>query len=259
MATSPETPADTTAAATPSRVVKWLGSFALGGALLAIVISLLSLTLARFDIIDKLTGFIGFMMMFNPARALAVVAAVALAIAVVRKTGPKWQAIGGLVLSLGLLLVFYTQVIIPGGNAPPLHDITTDVDSPPAFLVLELREDNLIPFQNIDEWRAAHRDGYPEIAPVIINKSPDLVMADVRALMEDRGWDIANYDAQSGHMEATAYAGFLRFRDDVVVEATPIQDGSTRVDMRSVSRVGLSDLGYNAKRIKAFLADLQGA
>ena len=57
--------------------------------------------------------------------------------------------------------------------------------------------------------------------------------------------------------EATAYAGYLRFRDDVIVKVSPVVDGSSRVDMRSVSRVGLSDLGYNAARIREFLGELQ--
>ena len=85
------------------------------------------------------------------------------------------------------------------------------------------------------------------------------MLADARALAEQRGWDIASVDPLSGHMEATAYAGYIRFMDDVIVEVTPIADGSTRVDMRSVSRVGMSDLGYNAERIRDFLRDLQAA
>lgn len=240
-----------------SRWIKWIGSFALGGAILAIVVSVVSLTLARFDMIDKLAGFIGFMMMLQPARALAAIALIGLVIALVRKTGPRWQAATALVLSGGLLAVIYYSVILPGGKAPPLHDITTDVDDPPQFQTLELRADNLIPFQSIEEWRAAHRQGYPDIAPVLIDKAPAEVLASARALAESNGWDIVSVDTAAGHMEATAYAGYLRFRDDVIIEVTPIEDGSTRVDMRSVSRVGLSDIGYNAKRISAFLTELQ--
>ncbi|GAA0275226.1 DUF1499 domain-containing protein [Alteraurantiacibacter aestuarii] len=244
-------------ASTGSRWVKWIGAFALGGAILAVLIAVTSLTLARYDMIDKLSGFIGFMMLLNPARALAVIAAIGLLLAFVRKTGPKWQSATALVLSGGLLVVIYYAVILPAGEAPPLHDITTDVDDPPQFQTLELRADNLIPFQSEEEWRAAHRTGYPDIGPVVIDKSPSEVLANARALAEGNGWDIASIDIPAGHMEATAYAGYLRFRDDVIVEVTPIDDGSTRVDMRSVSRVGLSDLGYNAKRIEAFLAELQ--
>ncbi len=259
MATTPESTSATTAVKSSSRLSHWIGSFVLGGALIALVVTVLSLTLARFDIIDKLTGFIGFMMLLNPLRALVVIALIGIGIALVRKTAISWKAPFGLAISVVLLLAIYTQVIIPGGNAPRLHDITTDVDDPPQFTTLSLREDNLIPFNNIEEWRAAHREGYPDIGPVVIDKSPAEVLAAARALAESKGWTIASVDEESGHMEATAYAGYIRFMDDVIVEVTPIEDGSTRVDMRSVSRVGLSDLGYNAARIREFLAELRAS
>ena len=252
-----ETAVHGTPAAQRAKSLKYVGAFVLGGAVLAFVIGFLSLTLARYGIIGKLSGFIGFMMMLNPLRALAVIGLLATIAGIAMKIRPVWQAALGTVLAVIGLAVLYFSVIIPGGNAPPLHDITTNVDDPPEFTTLSLREDNLIPFQNIEEWKAAHRQGYPDIGPIVIEKSPELVLADARALAEARGWDIANVDPASGHMEATAYAGYLRFMDDVIVEVTPIADGSTRVDMRSVSRVGLSDLGYNAKRIRAFLIDLQ--
>ena len=261
MATAPET--EPTPVAPPengrSKLSKWIGNFALGGALIALVVALVSLTLARYGIIGKLPGFIGFMMLLNPLRALAVIALIGIVIALVRKAGIGWRSPVALVLSLGLLAVMYTQVILPAGKAPPLHDITTDVDDPPQFETLALREDNLIPFNNIDEWRAAHREGYPSLGPIVIDKPPYEVLAAARAIAESKGWEIANVNEEAGLMEATAAAGYIRFYDDVIVEVTPIADGSTRVDMRSVSRVGLSDLGYNAARIREFLAELQAA
>ncbi|MGL5839140.1 MAG: DUF1499 domain-containing protein, partial [Sphingorhabdus sp.] len=52
---------------------------------------------------------------------------------------------------------------------------------------------------------------------------------------------------------------FFRFKDDVVVRVRPTEDAKgSIVDMRSISRVGVSDLGMNAKRVRAFLADLTG-
>lgn len=245
-----------------ARWVKWIGAFALGGSLLAVLIAFGGATLARFDMIEKISGFFAVMMMRLPAMTLAVIAAAALVLALTLKVRPIWQAIGGLVLSLGLLWVIYSSVIWPAGNlpeGPPLHDITTDVDDPPEFRVLSLREDNLVPFQSAEDWRAAHRTSYPDIGPIVIDRAPNEVLASAQALAESRGWEIADYDAASGHMEATATAGYVRFYDDVIVEVTPIEDGSTRVDMRSVSRVGVSDLGYNAARVEAFLDELRDA
>jgi uncharacterized protein (DUF1499 family) len=234
----------------------WLGNFVLGGAILAVVVGFGALTLARYDLIDKLTGFITFMSMMVPAGVVAVLGLISVILARTKKVSGAKAGLG-LAISVALLGVMYFAVMRPGGAAPRLHDITTNVDNPPQFATLPLREDNLIPFNSLEEWRAAHRQGYPDIAPVLINKNASQVLADARALAESKGWEIANVDQQNLQLEATAYAGYLRFRDDVIVKVSPVVDGSSRVDMRSVSRVGLSDLGYNAARIREFLGELQ--
>jgi len=47
----------------------------------------------------------------------------------------------------------------------------------------------------------------------------------------------------------------MGFKDDVVIRVQAAGN-KTKVDMRSASRVGKSDLGMNAERIRLFLADL---
>lgn len=242
---------------TSARLVKYYGNFVLGGALLAIVAILIMATLARFDIIDKLTGFAPFYVAVNPARALTLVGIIGLAFAFWRKTGHTWRLLLGTVLAGGLLLSQYTMMIIPGGNVPPIHDITTDLNEPPQFTTLDVGEVSTGPFTQ-EEWRAYHEEAYADIQPIVIDKDPVEVLANARALAENRGWEIAAANPEAGTLEATSYAGYVRFRDDVIVEVTAVADGSTRVDMRSVSQVGVSDLGYNAERIRAFLTDLRG-
>ncbi len=64
---------------------------------------------------------------------------------------------------------------------------------------------------------------------------------------------------EEGRFEATETSAFFQFKDDVVLRVRPSETGEgSIVDMRSVSRVGVSDLGMNAKRVRAFLADLTG-
>jgi uncharacterized protein (DUF1499 family) len=77
------------------------------------------------------------------------------------------------------------------------------------------------------------------------------------ALARERGWDLALVDEAAGIVEATATSRFFRFKDDVVLRVRPAPGGGSLVDMRSISRVGVSDVGVNAKRVRAFLADLQ--
>lgn len=252
---------ETASANGTSRPTSWsrrIGVVALVGVILAVLVAILATTLARYGVVAKLSGFMWFLYSQAIAAGSALIGVVALAIAFMRKT-TKVPAVAAIALALVMIALFYALVIRPGSAVPPLHDVTTDLDDPPEFRTLTLREDNLVGFNNIEEWRSAHREGYPDIAPIIIDKAPARVLADARALAEQRGWDIASVDPLSGHMEATAYAGYIRFMDDVIVEVTPIADGSTRVDMRSVSRVGMSDLGYNAERIRDFLRDLQAA
>ncbi|MEL1250843.1 DUF1499 domain-containing protein [Aurantiacibacter gilvus] len=237
----------------------WLSNFALGGAILVVIYALGGLTLARYDMIAKIDGFRAFMQTMIPAAVVGGVAILAIVFAVWRKSAGKVKAGIAVVLSATLLLVMYTQVMLPAGKVPPIHDISTDLGDMPQFTALDV--DNPVstgPFSE-EEWRAFHEGAYSDIGPIVIDKAPAAVLADAQALAEARGWEIAGYDAEAGRLEATATAGYLRFYDDVVVEVTPVTDGSTRVDMRSVSRVGVSDLGYNAARIREFLADLQAA
>jgi len=69
------------------------------------------------------------------------------------------------------------------------------------------------------------------------------------------GWEIADASSDRFHIEATDATFWFGFKDDVVIRIMPEQQGS-RVDVRSLSRVGSSDVGTNAKRIRAYLKKL---
>lgn len=235
----------------------YFGWVALAGAALTMAYCLFAMVMARYDFIPKVAGFKPLMQSFLFVGVTSLVAIAAMLLGMKRKTGNMGPAIVALVLSLLWAGVLVVNIVIPGVSAPKLHDITTDLDDPPPFAALTLPKNNLRGVGSVEEWRERHRLGYPDIAPVIIDRGSREVIAAARALAEDRGWTISTFDLDTGHMEAIAYAGFIRFRDYVVIEATPIADGSTRVDMRSTSEVGVSDLGYNAQRIRDFLADLQ--
>lgn len=144
------------------------------------------------------------------------------------------------------------------GGAPPIHDITTDTNDPPPFVdILPLRAGarNSAVYGGA-RVAALQEAAYPDIAPVDLVIVPAAAFAKALATAEAMGWALVAADSSAGRIEATATTRFFRFRDDVVIRIRP-RDGGSRLDIRSVSRFGGSDLGKNASRIRAFLVRLR--
>jgi uncharacterized protein (DUF1499 family) len=159
-------------------------------------------------------------------------------------------------LLCGAVLAGVGPWIYRGVSFPPIHDVTTDLANPPAFAALPMRKDNLAGVESLEQWRALHRKAYSDIAPITLRVSPEAVIARAKTLASERGWVISAQTAE--RLEATATESPFKFKDDVVIVATLNADGrSTIVNIRSISRVGASDFGINAKRIREFLAALQ--
>ncbi len=144
-------------------------------------------------------------------------------------------------------------------RVPPINDISTDLQDPPVFVrIAELRTAAgvRVPVKYGGETIARQqRRAYPDIGPVIVDMELRPAFDAALALTVEHSWDIVASAPGSGRIEATATTGWFGFRDDVVLRIARA-DGRTRIDMRSTSRVGRSDLGTNAKRIRNFLARL---
>lgn len=156
------------------------------------------------------------------------------------------------------VLIFPVYGFVTARNVPPIHDIATDVADPPKFrAVLAARGTNSNPVgDTIDDVARQQRVAYPELQPIVLPLSPDEAFARVVAAVRGAGWEIVAADSRERIVEATARTSFFGFRDDVVVRVRPA-DGGSRIDMRSTSRVGRSDAGANAARIRRFLRGLQ--
>ena len=72
----------------------------------------------------------------------------------------------------------------------------------------------------------------------------------------EMGWEIVASDPEAGLIEATATTAVMNFKDDIAIRITETDTGAA-VDVRSVSRVGISDLGANANRIRTYLHALR--
>ena len=171
------------------------------------------------------------------------------------RRGLAW-AVAGLLISLGVAgAPLYW--LLTAQRVPPIHDISTDLDNPPPFVaILPLRRDapNSAVYGG-PEVAAQQREAYPSIEPVTIAAAPDQVFARARAAAQHLRWEIVEADQAEGRIEATDTTFWFGFKDDVVIRITPVEGGS-RVDLRSVSREGRSDVGTNARRIQAFLHEL---
>ncbi len=174
--------------------------------------------------------------------------------------------LAALVVALGFVL-FLGNLIRTARSVPAIHDVTTNLADVPQFSRLAVRADNLenVPDMGRPElkamapearWKAIHREAYSDIKTVRVPMSPSDTIRRAAELARARGWAVANEDPDAGVLEATDTTMFFRFKDDVVVRARPAPGGGSLVDMRSISRVGGSDVGMNAKRVREFLEDL---
>lgn len=227
---------------------------------------------------------------FIASLALAVVGAVALLVAPLGSQAGVWTfragftllrwavytAVGASVLALlagalarrwrlaiAALGLAFVVMAVPlwwlhtARSVPPIHDITTDTADPPAFeAIVALRAAAPNPSTYDPAVAALQREAYPDLAPLDVARPPAEVFGHVRGAAEAMGWEIVAADAGRGRLEATDTTFWFRFKDDVVVRVVAMADGA-RVDVRSKSRVGRSDVGTNASRIRAYLAEVR--
>ena len=143
-------------------------------------------------------------------------------------------------------------------RVPAIHDITTDTENPPRFVsILPLRKNAPNPSEyGGHEIAAQQRAAYPDLAPAALSVPPDKAYKRALAAARKMGWVIVDANAVEGRIEATDTTFWFGFNDDIVIRITPADQGS-RVDVRSVSRVGKSDVGMNARRIRKYLKELK--
>lgn len=172
-----------------------------------------------------------------------------------RLRGRGWAMVA---LAAGLAGVWVPlHTLYSARGLPMIHDISTDLGNPPAFVaVLPLRAGA----SNTPEYggvsvAALQKQFYPDIQPLTLAAPPAQVFAQALAVAQAMGWEIVEANQAAGRIEATATTFWFGFKDDVVVRLTPAGAGS-RIDVRSLSRVGVSDLGVNAQRIRDYLEKL---
>jgi uncharacterized protein (DUF1499 family) len=187
----------------------------------------------------------------------AVAVLVTIVSCIIARYTRKW---GIFISSIILIIAGIAAASIPlkmyrdAQSLPAIHDITTDTENPPQFnIILELRKDA----PNSAEYGgpvigSEQLSAYPDIKPVMLAVPPRKAFDICLATAHDMGWDIVNADMDKGIIEGTDTTFWFGFKDDIIIRITPSEKGS-RVDLRSVSRVGKSDVGANAERIRDFI------
>lgn len=223
--------------------------------LIAVVAALLLLCAGpgtRFGLWEYGTGFLLMRWAFFGGLAAALPALVLLVIPRTRR-GAARLLIAALLIGAGTAWVPWNGVQT-ARSLPFIHDITTDTEDPPAFVaVLPLRADAANPpgYPGAEVARQ-QREAYPEVQPLETKLAPAEAFARAERVARDLGWDMVSVVPEEGRIEATATTFWFGFKDDVVIRVRPTADGS-RLDIRSKSRVGRSDVGANAARIRRFL------
>jgi len=230
---------------------------------------------------------------WGPMLLMAAAGISVLAVIFALIKSPRKKALMLAVAALLISGLAFGRVAAFGAGAarlPPLHDIQTDWDNPiqPSDALVTEREATgaLNPIEDAPVIAAA-ADGrwpgmggrlvsevqeqaefdtathespkdtpYPMLAPLVTAAAPDAAYTAALAAVESRGWTVVLADPEAGTIEATEESFWFGFKDDVMIRVQSDEMGA-RIDVRSTSRVGLSDLGANAKRVRNLLDEIE--
>ncbi|WP_290501861.1 DUF1499 domain-containing protein [Hyphomonas sp. UBA5107] len=148
-----------------------------------------------------------------------------------------------------------TEAMNPVEAAPIVPEYAEDRwPGTPGRLVSELQEEaEFDPTQQDDRADAP----YPKLDSYITQAPSEAAFEAILTLVKERGWVIVASDETAGRIEATETSFWFDFKDDIMIRIQPTEEGGSRIDVRSTSRVGLSDLGANAKRVRNLLDDIE--
>lgn len=201
---------------------------------------------------------------------LGIVAAVAFVslLLIVRKAPRKGWWIPALALIIPVGIFGFLASAGGTADANPIHDVATDTGNPPVFSEATMAarseteanpvHDYQVPLSEIKMFEGSPpelaiqshaqiiTDRYSDLAPLPLGGASQAdAVAAVAAAMGEMGFGDIRSDAETGLVEGVAETFWFGFKDDVVARV-----GENQIDFRSVSRVGRSDLGANADRIR---------
>ena len=236
-----------------------------------------SRNLAVFALLVAIIGIVLARRGLDPTAALAieggamVLAALSIlsalvAMAVIWRTGFRGigLAAGGLALS-GLLLAYPAYLAVQARTVPPVPDISTDLDEPPAFLATDKAlagRHGHVPGPMTAAAKDLETKLYPDLDTLTIDADVDEVFASIRRIVRKRHWEIVDEsdpsEREPGRIDAVAKTLVMGFPADVTIRVRQSGD-QTQVDVRSVARAGWQEPGANAARVEHLIQDIDAA
>jgi uncharacterized protein (DUF1499 family) len=229
-------------------MTRWLRPLALVVALAGFAVLVISGPGVRFDLFSYRTGLTLFRWVaYYTGIAAMVIAVLALAFPAARKRGIGMPIVALMLgaVAFALPLQFQRQA----RAVPPINDITTDLSNPPKYMTSARAYPG-------DEFARQQALAYPDIKPVMMSVPPRDAFERAVKAAESMGWEVVGRDAAAGTLEAVDTTKWFGFKDDIAVRVTAADTGS-RIDVRSKSRVGRSDIGTNARRVRAYTERLR--
>ncbi len=178
----------------------------------------------------------------------------------------------GLVIMAGALVKLTGTKKAVYVDLPFIHDVTTDTQDPPVFGSIVMSERAKIAGVNTTDYigkmapifkdkkpsgetlvSVLQTKAFPAIRPLVLSDTKDVVFGEALATAKAMGWEIKEDDSASGRIDATDTTFWYGFDDDITIRLRDGKGGGTIVDVRSISRVGGSDMGKNADRVTEFL------
>ena len=252
------------------RILSWLAKLSFAAFVISLVIGVMAAFGTRFGVWDFRVGLLKVLpwclYIGIAAFALGLVWAIWAAIAN-RGVAARYGAIG----LIGSIVVLATPLygIYVAKTSPAIHDVTTDTEHPPEFIALKDQRPGAInPPEYEGALKAKGPDGkestttalqkkyYPDIRAQAELTTPEKLFDRAAKAARSMGWNIVAIVPDQGRIEATDTTFWFGFTDDIVIRVKPAGMGA-RLDIRSKSRVGTSDLGKNAARIRSFIKTLR--
>jgi len=230
-------------------------------AIFALAIAAVAIALSRMHAVDPPAALAVF------AAALVVAASAAMlagaAAAVIWRDGLRGAGQAAFAFALAAALIAYPVYLAAAAFVlPPINDVSTDLASPPTFLLsmkARAARAGAEPPASNEATRAAQREAYPDLETVEVEMDSTEAYRLALRVASDLGWSIVDSEPPnlagdgSALIEATDRSLFVGFSSDIAIRIRP---GATRtaIDVRSVSRVGKHDFGANARRVRRFVA-----